>query len=153
MDIVGILEKVGFDSRVFLFNLINFSIVAFILYKFVYKKINTVLEERQKVIQTGIENSTKSVDLLDSAQQEAEQILINARNNAKSIVEDSELNAGIRSEEIIHETESRVKDMLDTAEKKSEDILQQKIRNFNESSSEIVVKAAKKLIENQDSSV
>jgi len=146
MDIIGILQKIGFDFRIFLFNLINFAVIAFLLYKFVFKKLSIVLAERQKVIEASLSNQKKSENLLLEAELKGKQSIEESRLEALKIIENAEkLKAGIIDDARI---ESDV--ILEKANKRGDELIEDKKRVFNKDSTELIVLAAKKLIESKE---
>jgi F-type H+-transporting ATPase subunit b len=147
MDIVGILEKIGFDFRIFAFNMINFSVVAFLLYKFVFKKIKSVLEKRQQMIEEGLENTVKSKEILESAEAQANQHILDAKLEAKRIQDEREEFAKQRQQELIAEAEAKASNVIEDATKKGEALVETKVAEFNNQSVDLVVETAKKLIE------
>src|SRR6266404_5650747 len=52
-------EKFGFNTSLFVSQVISFCIVAFLLHRFAYKPILKVLEERRHRIEEGLANAEK----------------------------------------------------------------------------------------------
>ena len=110
--IVVLFDKFGLDARFLIAQIINFVIVAAILYKFAFKPVLATIEERQKTIAEGLEFSEEAkAKLADSekqhaatlqkAQQEAQAILAEARDNAKALMDKQAEEASARSEDMI----------------------------------------------------
>ena len=68
-------EKFGVDLPHFIAQCISFGIVAFALYKFAYKPILTVLEERRQRIAESLKNADQIKVELANAQNKAREIL------------------------------------------------------------------------------
>lgn len=81
-----ILSKIGFDYRVALANLVNFLIVFFILYKFAFPKIQSVLTERQTKIRKGLKDAEDAEKAKRKAEEEAEKTRGKAHQQAKEII-------------------------------------------------------------------
>lgn len=111
-QILQIFNHFGLDIRFLLAQIVNFGIVAFLLYKFAFKPVLATIEERQKKISDGLqyaeEMKIKLADAekehaatLQKAQQEAQTILGEARETAKLYLDKQTEAAAGKSEEII----------------------------------------------------
>ena len=58
----GTLSSLGINGTLFIFQLINFAIVALILWYLILKPITKKMSERQKMIDDGIDNAKKIED-------------------------------------------------------------------------------------------
>ena len=85
--------KFGLDKPHFIAQCISFSIVAFALYKFAYKPILTVLEERRERIAESLANADKIKQELANAQTKAQEILNQASVQANKFIEEARQSA------------------------------------------------------------
>lgn len=88
-----ILSKIGFDYRVALANLVNFLIVLWVLQKFAFPKIQTVLSERQAKIHKGIQDAEEAKKARSQAEKDVESALLDAHDKARGIVADGQTEA------------------------------------------------------------
>src|SRR5947208_11434380 len=86
-------EKFGVDLPHFIAQCISFGIVAFALYKFAYKPILTVLEERRQRIAESLKNAEKIKQVLANAQAKAQEILNQANVQANQFIEEARQSA------------------------------------------------------------
>jgi len=86
---VKIAEQFGLNAWGFLCQVISFSIVAFLLYKFAYHPILAVLEERQKHIADSLANAKKVEQKLAEATKTAEEIRNQASVDATKVIEEA----------------------------------------------------------------
>lgn len=104
INIIEELSKIGFDWQVALANTINFLIVFFILKKFVFPPVKKMIEDRQRIINEGLdkakaaETRLQEIDVigkntLKEAKQEASKIILAADKRAVDM--DSELQKNI----------------------------------------------------------
>ena len=111
-QILQIFDLFGLDIRFLVAQIVNFGIVAILLYKFAYKPVLATIEERQKKISDGLqyaeEMKAKLADAekahaatLRKAQQEAQTILGEARETAKLYLDKQTEAASGKSDEII----------------------------------------------------
>lgn len=79
----------GLNGAHFAANCISFGIVAFLLHRFAYKPILSVLEERKQRIAEGIANADKIKAELATAQTKAQEIVGQAGQQANKIIEEA----------------------------------------------------------------
>lgn len=82
-------EKFGVQSSLFVAQVISFLIVAGLLYKFAYKPILTVLEERRQRIAESLANAEKVKQELANAQAKAQEILTQANEKGGKLIEEA----------------------------------------------------------------
>src|SRR5213593_2750061 len=80
-------ERFGLDAPHFFAQVISFCIVTFLLYRFAYKPILTVLEERRQRIAESLANAEKIKAELANAQAKAQEILNQANLQANKFIE------------------------------------------------------------------
>lgn len=82
-----IFAKLGIDIRLFLFQVVNFSILLFVLHRFLYKPFLQILDTRRK----KIEESMAQAEAISHAQKEGEEKMAremkHAQEKAKFIIE------------------------------------------------------------------
>ena len=111
-----ILEDFGVEPILLLAQVVNFVILLYILKRFLYKPILKVLEERKKKIETSVKQSEemqkrfdeitkKQTEILDKAKVESEQIIEGAKNEAKILADQIQLNATNAGNERIKRTQ------------------------------------------------
>ena len=82
-------ETFGFDTKIFLSQVISFIIVALVLRRFAYKPILAVLEERRRRIEEGLLNSEKIKQQLAEAEQRHAEILAKANAQAQKMIDEA----------------------------------------------------------------
>src|SRR5476649_87408 len=73
--ITKIFQDFGISWPFFLAQVVNFSLVAFILWKFAFKPVLATLDERQKKIADGLRYADEMKAKLEATQQESAAIL------------------------------------------------------------------------------
>jgi len=91
--LVDIPQQFGLNAWGFFCQVVSFSIVAFLLWKFAYNPILTVLEERRKKIEESLANARKIQEQLAEAQKTAEDIRTKAHADAAKFIEDARAGA------------------------------------------------------------
>jgi F-type H+-transporting ATPase subunit b len=82
-------ETFGFDTKIFLSQVISFIIVALVLRRFAYKPILAVLEERRQRIAEGLLNAEKIKQQLAEAEQRHAEILSKANAQAQKMIDEA----------------------------------------------------------------
>lgn len=99
--------------------MINFCIVAFVLYRFAFKPVLATIEQRQQKIADGLqyaeemksklaEAEKKEAETLKNAQLEAQKIVNEARESAKAFAEKQSQEAVKKAEEIVKKAEAAI---------------------------------------------
>ncbi len=82
-------EKFGLNLPQFIAQVISFLIVAALLYKFAYKPILLMLEERRKRIAESLENAEKIKIELAKTEVARQEILAKANSEANKLIEEA----------------------------------------------------------------
>ncbi|MDQ6808206.1 MAG: F0F1 ATP synthase subunit B [Verrucomicrobiota bacterium] len=105
-------EAFGFDTKVFLSQVISFVIVALLLRRFAYKPILQILEERRQRIAEGLLNAekikqqlaeaeTRYAEILAKGNAQAQKMIDEARESATHVTERKQQEAIILAEQIV----------------------------------------------------
>lgn len=79
----------GFNTHHFISQVVSFLIVAGLLYKFAYKKILNVLDDRRKEIASGLANADKIKAELARTEAARQEVLNNANTQANKLIEEA----------------------------------------------------------------
>ncbi|WP_269524096.1 F0F1 ATP synthase subunit B [Coraliomargarita parva] len=107
-----ITEKFGVEVPTLIAQMVNFCLVAFVLYKFAVKPIAATLDERQQKIADGLqyaeemktqlaEAERERAEKVKEAAQEAQRILSEARAQSKELIEQKTQEAAAQAEAMI----------------------------------------------------
>lgn len=145
-----VLAKIGFDFSLFVFNLINFLVIGYLLYRFFYKKIATTLQERQELIALGVKKAEKSESLLLKANMDALEIVANAKKEAAQTLAEAKKLGEANLSELKQQAQSTAAKVLTRAEQEAELLRKQRLQEVEGEITDLVVKTAEKLIENNE---
>jgi F-type H+-transporting ATPase subunit b len=118
-DIIKLFGSFGVDGPHLLVQIVNFSILAFVLYRFAVKPALGQMEERNRLIEKGLADAQASTQRLADAQKasdaklnaaadEAAKILAEARNSAKAAVEAAKAEATAAQTEVIAKAKAAI---------------------------------------------
>jgi F-type H+-transporting ATPase subunit b len=91
-------EMFGWNWKLFLSQVISFSIVAFLLQRFAYKPILALLEERRRKIEEGQINADKIKKQLAEAEKRYQEILAKANADGQKMIDEARESAAHLSE-------------------------------------------------------
>ena len=117
--VTKILTDIGIDFHSLLAQVINFSVVAYVLWRFAFKPVAATLEQRQKKIEAGLKDAAdiraklaatqqETLQILQKAHAEAAQVIDNARRAAKEFSEREQKAASDRANEIIEKAQQAI---------------------------------------------
>lgn len=105
------IETFGLNPVLLLAQIVNFLILVYLLNRFLYKPVLSVLKTRQEKIEKGLEDAKKSEEFLEKAKIEYQQTLKQATDEAQKIYNDARENAEeLRS--LFEEQAKREKDQI-----------------------------------------
>jgi ATP synthase, F0 subunit b len=82
-------DTFGVDWPHLFAQIISFGIVCILLYKFAYKRVLTMLEERRQRIAEGLANAEKSKAELAKAQEQRQDVLNQAHAQANKLIDEA----------------------------------------------------------------
>lgn len=101
----------GINLGAFLSQLVSFTIVFLILWRWGFPAIQRTLDKRQAVIREGVENAEQARQNLQNANEQAEQIKRRAQQEAQEIIGRAQKTAERESARIQEETQARLHQM------------------------------------------
>ena len=84
----GLLGTFGINIQLFLAQLLNFAIVVFVLSKWVFKPLMKKMDERRGIVEEGLRKASEAEEALRGAKASEEQIIKEARDQSKEIVDE-----------------------------------------------------------------
>ena len=99
----------GINLGAFLSQLVSFTVVFLILWRFGFPAIQRTLDRRQTVIREGIENAAQAKQNLQNANAQADQVKLRAQQEAQEIIAQAQKTAERESARIQEETQARVR--------------------------------------------
>lgn len=115
-----ILTDFGIKWELLLAQIVNFTILLFILNKLVYKRVIKLLEERRQKIAQSLKDAKKIEDQLNRVEKERQGVLDKAKEEAKIIINDARSIA----DEIKFSAETEASKKLESAVKRADEAAQ-----------------------------
>lgn len=105
----------GIDWRIIVAQMVNFLIVAGLLYKFAFKPILATLDERQKKISDGLQYAEEMKSKLAEAERQQAETLKEAANEAKQIIGDAREQAKAYTDKQMEDAHRKAEDLIEQA--------------------------------------
>jgi F-type H+-transporting ATPase subunit b len=142
------MDKLGINLGFLIFQILNFGILAILLFALVYKPILRMLEARQKKIAQGLEDSRLAAEARANAEIEANKIIAEAHLRAAQIAREATEHAEAAARDIKDQTDAEMTKKKSTA---LVEIEQERERNLSDLRGQIAalaISVAQKLIGN-----
>jgi len=140
-----ILQKIGFDLSTFIFQLINFTIVALLLYKFLFKKVVNVVEERETVISEGIEKYNSAEEQLKQAEIEKQKIIAEAELAAKQLREEAKRKIDAERTEVVNAAIAESSTLIKSTRENLASEKTQMLKDFKKDAVDVILSTAQKI--------
>ena len=114
---IGLMASLGLDGRLFAFQLINFAIVAIILWFLILKPLVKKLIERQKLIDEGLYNAKKAQEQMERSEVDYRAKISEAKKEARIILEKTEKDAKTLSENLKLKAKQEIENLVEQAKK------------------------------------
>jgi len=134
------------DPKLIIAQVVNFAIVLLVLYKFAYKPILKMLNDRTKKIEKGLKDAEDANKKITELENRDKEMLVEAKKETQKIIASAENTAKKNKEEVIAEAKSQAEKILEEAKKKIEDEKVKMISEIKAEGSGLVVAATEKRI-------
>ncbi len=139
-------QVLGLDWKLFIAQLINFSIVLFVLWKWAFKPLGAKLQERTE----KIEKSLKDAEEISRQKEEAEKFRIaemeKTGRQAQEMLNKAEAAAAALKEEIVGEAKAQAQKLLEQVKKQGQSEKEKMLGEFKAEAAELVVSVTEKII-------
>lgn len=108
----GVLGTLGVDGKLFLAQLVNFGIVVFVMWKWVYTPLLKVMDERAKKIEQGLKDAEASASARRNAEDQGLGIVAEARKSAKAIMDEAVVAAEAERQESARRARAEVEKIV-----------------------------------------
>ncbi|MEK7665539.1 MAG: F0F1 ATP synthase subunit B [Patescibacteria group bacterium] len=146
MEPTGGIGALGLDLKIFIAQLVNFTIVLLVLWRWAYKPIVRMLDERQKKIEQSVKDASEIESRLQRVELERVEVLKVAREQAKQSVGEALAGAEIRRQEVLEKTKVEVERVIAHGKQQLNQEREMMMRDARKELAEIIVVASQKII-------
>jgi len=141
-----LLEKLGIDWRLLIAQLINFVVLLGVLYKFAYKPLLKLLQDRSEKIEKSLADAKRIEEHLGAAQKEQRRIIADAEREASKVREEAIARAEKQGEELLERTRHQAEDIIAKAKQQIEAHKRQMVSDAQTELAGLVTTACEKVL-------
>jgi F-type H+-transporting ATPase subunit b len=149
-----ILNQFGFDIKLFVAQIVNFLIIAYIFKRFLYKPLFSVIKKRDEVIKKGVLDAENAKKTLEKATAQKDEIIKEASIEAEKIIDEAKKQEQKVHQELSEKTKQDIAKMIEQARLQIEmerQNLEKELRNISlQTSQKILERAIVELFDKKD---
>ena len=152
-EVQGVAASLGLNTQLFVFQLINFVIVAIILWFLILKPLIKKMEERKKIIDDSLNKAKEVETKLQMSEQVYQEKIDEAKVNANKVLEETYKKSEEMAVEMKENAKEEIEQLVKQAKSKIEAEKNAMIEGVKNNSVELVMLAVEKILrEKMDSS-
>ena len=110
-----IFDQFGFDIKLFVAQIVNFLVIAYLFKRFLYKPILNTLDKRNAAIKKGLKDAALATEALANAEQSKDELLKKTGKEAERILEEAKLQSQLTRDEMMEATKKDIARLLEQA--------------------------------------
>ena len=134
------------DPGLFLWTIFTFLVLLGLLAKFAWRPLLAMLETRENMIRTALQDAEKATKEFEQLQEKTKQITAKARKEAQSIITESRSQAEKVKDEILQDAKGKASLIIETAEEQIQAEKKKAISEIRDEVVELSLSVASKLI-------
>ncbi len=142
----GVLGSLGINGQLFVFQLINFALVAAILWFLILKPLTKKMADRKKIIDESLNNVKKIEDNLAKSNTEYQKIINEAKTESHQILEKTAAESKRLSDEIKDQSKKEIESLVIQAKEKIKEEREEMILAIKKDAGELVITALEKIL-------
>lgn len=144
-----LITKLGIDWKLLVTQIINFFVLLFVLYRFVYRPVLESMEKRSKMIEKGVHDAKKSEEKLQEIERLRDQKMAETEKEIGRLFEKAKKDAESVKQELIVAANSQAEDLLRRSKLQIEEQQQKMVEEVKAEVTVFIVKAAAKILERE----
>lgn len=129
----------GIDWRLLVINLVNFGLMLFALWYFLYGPILRVLEERREKIAAGVRNAEDAARKLKEVEDNRADMLAKAGKEADDVISQARASGTQKQREIVSAAESTAAGVIRDAERQAQELKETALRESKQEVAKLIV--------------
>lgn len=140
-------EALGLNLKILLAQFINFAVLFFVLWKFAYKPVMSILEKRREKVSQGVKDAEEAELKLEQASIKETEILNEAKREAAKIIEDAREKAEVKKQNVLNETKEEVGLLINSEKEKIQQEKAETLKSLKKELSSLVILATEKVLQ------
>jgi F-type H+-transporting ATPase subunit b len=141
-----IVKVFGLDWKLLIVQAVNFGVLLFALWYFLYRPILAMLDARREKIEQGIHSAEKSQARLREIEEERNVVLKEATKSAEDILASSKERAEEQASHIVSTANIRADSLLQGATKRAQEAHERALRESKKEIGKAAILAAEKIL-------
>ena len=113
----GVLASLGINGTLFVFQLINFAVVAAVVWFLILKPVTKKMAERQNIIDESIDNAKKIEANIIMSERKYQEKIDQAKVDANKVIEKAQVAAVEEAEAMKNKAKAEIESVVDQAKK------------------------------------
>ena len=110
-----LIGTLGINGKIFIGQIVNFLIFAFVITRFVLKPIIANLQKRTEVIERSVADAKEAQQRFEQIKEEQSEMIREARKEASTLITDAQERAKTARTQVLEETRTTAKKMVEDA--------------------------------------
>jgi F-type H+-transporting ATPase subunit b len=136
----------GINTSLLLIQAVNFAIVLLVLWWFLFKPLNRVLDERRKKIAKGVEDAAAAAEARANTEMERTGIISAAQNEAEAVVGRAVEEGKSEQKTIIKKAQERSEAILAEAATHAEELRRKSLAESEKDVARLAILAAERIL-------
>lgn len=142
---IGLAEKFGFSLPHFISQLVVFGILAYVLKRWAFTPILTVLDERRNTIKDSLDNAEKIKAELAAAEATRKDIIQKANEQATTLINEAQKAAAVQGERRLQEAVTQAEQIIAKAREAAELDRERMLTELKQEVAKLVVETTAKV--------
>jgi F-type H+-transporting ATPase subunit b len=147
-----LIHKLGIDWKLLIAQVVNFFILLFVLWKFVYRPVLDMLEKRSKTIEKGIHDAKTAEERLAKIEKLREERMTETAKEVGKLLEGARVDAETMKKDIMATANSQAEDLLRRAKLQMAEEKEKMVQDAKREVTAFIIQAAGKILEREFSS-
>ncbi|MCX8008427.1 MAG: F0F1 ATP synthase subunit B [Patescibacteria group bacterium] len=140
------MKELGIEPMLLIAQIVNFGIIFFILNKFLYKPLITMIDRRKREIEEGMETAKKIQEEEEKTRERHDKLIAEARKESRSIIEEAKKNAEEQKKQVVAEAHKEAAAILEKAKRQAEEKMREAEERIRKQMVDLAASMAEKLI-------
>lgn len=119
------MEALGIEPLYLIAQLVNFAVVFFLLRKFLYKPVLTMLDKRKAEVADSIDRANRMKTEEEKLKEKHEKLIADAKKEARSIIDEAKKQLEKQKKELVAKAHEQSADILAKAKTQAEQLMKE----------------------------
>lgn len=144
-----LITKLGIEWKLIIAQIINFTILLFVLKKFLYAPLVKFMNVRKEKIIAGLEKAEQAEQAFEKLQEQKEQEFAKIHKQAQSIIVKAKETGDQKQQEIITAAEKKAQKVIDDAKTQIHAEKKEMIKQVRSDIADLIAEATSKILEQE----